>query len=92
MSDRTDSEAGNSGDLSHPRISGGRRLSYGANLVDAYYQMGVQVGRVLKGANITDVPIVRSTKFELALNLKTAKALGLTIPPTLLAIVDEVID
>jgi len=67
-------------------------MSYGANLVDAYTQMGVQVGRILKGANIADLPVVRPTKFELALNLSTAKKLGVTIPPTVLAIVDELID
>lgn len=70
----------------------GGLMSYGASLVEAYYQMGVQVGRVLKGANITDLPVVRPTKFELALNLKTAKRLGLTVPPTVLAITDEIID
>ena len=70
----------------------GGLMSYGANLVDAYNQMGVQVGRIVKGANIADLPVVRPTKFELALNLSTAKKLGLTIPPTVLAIVDELID
>ena len=70
----------------------GGLMSYGANLVDAYNQMGVQVGRPLKGASIADQPVVRPTKFELALNISTAKRLGLTIPPTVLAIADEVID
>lgn len=70
----------------------GGLMSYGANLVDAYNQMGVQVGRLLKGASIADQPVVRPTKFELALNIGTAKRLGLTIPPTVLAIADEVID
>ena len=71
---------------------GGGLISYGANLVDAYNQMGVQVGRILKGANIADLPVVRPTKFELALNLSTAKKLGLTIPPTVLATADELVD
>jgi putative ABC transport system substrate-binding protein len=70
----------------------GGLMSYGANLVDAYNQMGVQVERILKGANIADLPVVRPTKFELTLNLSIAKKLGLTIPPTVLAIADELID
>jgi putative tryptophan/tyrosine transport system substrate-binding protein len=70
----------------------GGLLSYGASLVEAYYQMGIQVGRVLKGAKIDDLPIVRPTKFDLTLNLKTAKALGLSIPPNFRAIADEIID
>ena len=67
-------------------------MSYGASLVDAYQQMGVQVGRVLRGANIADLPIERPTRFELDLNLKTARALGLSVPAPLLALVDEVIE
>ena len=70
----------------------GGLMSYGANLVDAYNQMGVQAGRILKGANVADMPVIRPTKFELALNLSTAKKLGLTVPPTVLAIVDELVD
>jgi putative ABC transport system substrate-binding protein len=72
-------------------VAGGL-MSYGANLADAYSQMGVQTGRILKGANIADLPVIRATKFELALNISTAKKLGLTIPPPVLAIADELLD
>jgi len=72
-------------------VAGGL-MSYGANLVDAYYQMGVLVGRVLKGAAIADLPVARPTKFELAINLGVAKKLGLTIPSGVLAIADELVD
>ena len=71
---------------------GGGLISYGANLVEAYYQMGVLVGRVLKGATIADLPVARPTKFELAINLDVAKKLGLTIPSGVLAIADELVD
>ena len=82
-----------------PTISGGREwvaagglVSYGNSIPDAYRRAGLQTGRLLRGVKPTDLPVDRSTKFELAINLTTAKALGLTVPDKLLAAADEVIE